>query len=104
MLLEKIRDVNLVVGTSFYGHTFDCSVDDLFFKFWKPQFQDNLGTEKVNVEFWLKLYDDTIFTIYDWKLYRPIQLGEVVTWHIGAHSESDSLKAFNFIKSYLKLN
>jgi hypothetical protein len=100
----KIRDVQRIINTSFHDHTFDCSVDELFFKFGKPQFQDNTGAEKVNVEFWLTLADGTIFTVYDWKIYRPIQLGEVVTWHIGAHSESDSLKALNFIKSYLKLN
>jgi hypothetical protein len=31
-----------------------------------------------------------VFTIYDWKEYRPLQRDEYVTWHIGAKSKSVS--------------
>jgi hypothetical protein len=29
-------------------------------------------------------------TIYDWKYYRPLSSGEIVTWNIGAMSKSVS--------------
>lgn len=108
-MLDKIKNVDLIIDTSHYDHTFSCTVEDLFLKLWKPNFQENTGQEKVNVEYWLSLDDYENkrcihFTIYDWKLGKPIELGEVVTWHIGAKSEQESLKALNFIKSYLKIN
>jgi hypothetical protein len=34
--------------------------------------------------------DGEVFTIYDWKEYRPLKLDEYVVWHIGAKDKSTS--------------
>jgi hypothetical protein len=27
-----------------------------------------------------------VFTVYDWKEYRPLEEDEVIEWHVGGHS------------------
>jgi hypothetical protein len=82
-------------GTSFQGHTVTCSVNDLIAILGEPQYRDNNGRDKTNYE-WECMTDDedVVFSIYDWKEYRPIAEDENIKWHIGAHSEMKSIDAF----------
>jgi hypothetical protein len=52
-----------------------------------------VGGDKTNMEWDMETSDGTVFTIYDWKNYRGIEMNEVVKWHIGGHSETDTEKA-----------
>jgi hypothetical protein len=37
--------------------------------------------------------DGEVFTIYDWKEYRMIDVNEKIEWHIGSFSKGNSLDA-----------
>jgi hypothetical protein len=45
--------------------------------------------------------DGTIFTVYDWKEYRPLEENEMIEWHVGGRSGSDTEKALNEIADAL---
>jgi hypothetical protein len=59
----------------------------------KPQIEDNDGNDKVNVEWICELSDGTVFTIYDWKEYRPLEYDEEIEFHIGAKNGELSKRA-----------
>ena len=76
-------------GTSFHGVTIRASVDQLTKAFGEP-YDSNTGEDKVNFEWEMETDEGEVFTIYDWKYYRPLSSDEIVTWNIGAMSKSVS--------------
>ena len=76
-------------GTSFQGVTIRATVEQLTKAFGDPD-DNNTGEDKVNFVWDMETDEGEVFTIYDWKNYRKLRLDEIVTWHIGAKSESDS--------------
>jgi len=88
-------------GTSFYGITIRASVDQLTKAFGEPE-NNNTGEDKVNFVWDMETDEGEVFTIYDWKEYRPLGRDEFVTWHIGAKSKSDSNVAEREILKALK--
>jgi hypothetical protein len=76
-------------GTSFHGVTIRATVDQLTKAFGEP-YDSNSGEDKVNFVWDMETEDGEVFTIYDWKEYRVLKSDEIVTWHIGAKSKSDS--------------
>ena len=76
-------------GTSFHGVTIRATVDQLTKAFGEPD-DNNTGEDKVNFVWDMETDEGEVFTIYDWKEYRPLQRDQYVTWHIGAKSKSDS--------------
>jgi len=77
-------------GTSFHGVVIRATVNQLISAFGDPDMEYNTGEDKVNFEWNMETYEGEVFTIYDWKEYRPLQRDEYVTWHIGANSKSVS--------------
>jgi hypothetical protein len=75
-------------GTSFQDVTFKASVQDLINVFGESDYRDNTGEDKTNFEWDMETDDEEVFTIYDWKEYRKLDLNEQIEWHIGAHSRS----------------
>ena len=75
--------------TSFHNVTFRASVEQLTKAFGEP-YNNNTGEDKVNFEWEMETEDEVVFTIYDWKEYRPIGLDEMIEWHIGAKSRYES--------------
>lgn len=73
-------------GTSFYDVTFKASVQDLINVLGEPDFSDNTGEDKVNFVWDLETDDEEVFTIYDWKEYRELDLNEQIEWYIGSRS------------------
>jgi hypothetical protein len=45
--------------------------------------------------------DGTVFTVYDWKEYRPLKEDEEVEWHVGGYSGMNTEKALNEIADAL---
>jgi hypothetical protein len=90
-------------GTSFHDHTFTATVDDLRNVLGQPQCEQNDGQDKCNFDWTMETEDGTIFTVYDWKEYRALQEGEIVEWHIGGKSRSDTEKALTEIIEALNL-
>lgn len=82
-------------GTSFFGDTIPATVNTLVNLIGPPDHVDNSGDDKTTHEWNCETNDGTVFTLYDWKSYRAISPEEIIHFHIGAFSESDSKKVFN---------
>ncbi len=59
----------------------------------KSYSQNNTGEDKTNFDFVLETEAGEVFSIYDWKYYRPLDLDEVVEWHIGSKTPATSFAA-----------
>jgi hypothetical protein len=75
-------------GTSFHGVVIRATVNQLISAFGDPSMEYNTGEDKVNFEWEMETNEGEVFTIYDWKYYRPLSSDEFVTWNIGAKSKS----------------
>ena len=80
-------------GTSFHDVTIKASVNQLINAFGEPDYDGNTGDDKVNFEWEMETEEGEVFTIYDWKEYRMIDVNEEIEWHIGAHSRMVSWDA-----------
>ena len=78
-------------------------MDDLRNVLGQPKFESNDGQDKCNFDWIMETEDGTVFTVYDWKEYRALQEGEIVEWHIGGKSRSDTEKALTEIIEALNL-
>lgn len=75
--------------TSFHDVTLKARLRDLITLFPESyKNYGNLGEGKVNFSFTLETDEGVVFTIYDWKEYRPITLDEEIEWNIGGHGFS----------------
>lgn len=84
------KTYQLTDGTSFHNVTFHASVEQLTKAFGEPSMEYNTGEDKVNFEWEMETEDGEVFTIYDWKEYRPLGKYEMIEWHIGAKSRYES--------------
>ena len=89
-------------GTSFHDSVINTTLVELKRVCGEPICGDNDGEDKVNYEFNMETDNGEVFTIYDWKEYRPIAKDEVIEWHIGGKSQyitetakEELLKAIN---------
>lgn len=73
-------------GTSFFGDVFQAKVSELRLILGQPEFENNDGEDKTNFDWTLETESGEVFTVYDWKYYRPLDEEELVEWHIGGHS------------------
>ena len=88
-------------GTSFHDTTFFASVSDLRKILGEPYSEQNDGSDKCNFDWVMETEDGTIFTVYDWKEYRPLNEFEGIRWHVGGRSRSDTMKALEEIEEAL---
>jgi hypothetical protein len=88
-------------GTSFHDTTFFASVSDLRKILGEPYSEQNDGSDKCNFDWVMETEDGTIFTVYDWKEYRPLNEFEGIQWHVGGHSGLDTMKALEEIEEAL---
>jgi hypothetical protein len=77
-------------GISFHGSTVKTTPRNLIEKVGKPQYDGNDGQDKVNFVWDCENSLGNIFTIYDWKEYRVLNLDESIEFHIGGHSKKDT--------------
>lgn len=75
-------------GTSFHGTEIIGSVMELTELLGRPYYDGNSGRDKTNYEWVMETEAGDVFTVYDWKEYRPLFDDEAVTWHIGGMSKS----------------
>jgi hypothetical protein len=80
-------------NTSFHGVTFRASVNQIISAFGEPDMEYNTGEDKVNFEWDMETDEGNVFTIYDWKEYRKLDLDEKIEWHIGAKGAMTSIDA-----------
>jgi len=79
-------------GTSFHGVVFSATPQELVDLFPDSYNEQNDGEDKVNFDFTLENENGDVFTIYDWKEYRPLEMNEIIEWHIGGHNEQTCLQ------------
>ena len=79
--------------TSFYDTTIKTTLSKLIMALGEPQCLINDGCGKTNVDFECETENGDVFTIYDWKEYRKLEMDEIIKWHIGAFSRLVSLDA-----------
>ena len=79
-------------GTSFYGVVFSATPQQLIDLFPNSFHSQNDGSDKTNFNFTLETESGNIFTIYDWKEYRPLAMDEVIEWHIGGFNEQSCMQ------------
>ena len=89
------------IGTSFHDVSIQTTPQKLIDALGEPQFGDNSGQDKTNFDFVCETEDGDVFTIYDWKEYRPLKMDEIIDFHIGGHSGSVTLKALQELKEIL---
>ena len=73
-------------GTSFHGHEIVATPNQLIEALGKPQFGDNSGWDKTNFDWVCETKDGNVFTVYDWKEYKPLNMDSYYSFHIGAKS------------------
>lgn len=91
-------------GTSFHNVTIQASVQQLINAFGAPEYECNTGEDKVNYEWDMETSEGDVFTIYDWKEYRTIDVNEQIEWHIGAFSKLASITAKEEMLKAIKNN
>lgn len=82
----KKANPNKMGGTSFHDLVVVASVNELIKVLGEPDYDSNTGEDKTNFEWDMELESGDVFTVYDWKEYRMIDLDEQIEWHIGGHS------------------
>jgi len=76
------------IGTSWHGAIVKASVNELTGILGEPLCATNDGEDKTNFEWCMETANGDVFTVYDWKEYRVLDLDETIEWHIGGHSPS----------------
>lgn len=61
----------------------------------------NCGDDKVNMGWDCETKDGDVFTIYDYKTYKPLKMDDVVHWNIGGFSKETTEKGFIEITAML---
>ena len=89
-------------GTSFLGVTILTSIEQLEKINLIPVCEQNDGKDKINFEFELETESGEPFTIYDWKLYRPIERDEMIEFHIGSFTLEASEQAKKELETALQ--
>ena len=79
-------------GTSFHGVVFSATPQQLIDLFPDSYNEQNDGEDKVNFDFTLENENGDVFTIYDWKEYRPLEMNENIEWHIGGRNQETCLQ------------
>ena len=74
-------------GTSFHEVTINCSLATLKKVLGEPEYNGNDGEDKVNFEWEMETNDGDVFTVYDWKEYRPLGESDMIEWHIGGFNQ-----------------
>jgi hypothetical protein len=91
-------------GTSFFNTIFVATPNQLIELIGKPQYMDNTGEDKTNMDWECELVETgDVFTIYDWKEYRVIGMDEFISWHIGGMNGRITDKAKQEILQGLKI-
>jgi len=78
-------------GTSFHSVVFSATPQQLVDLF-IPSNEQNDGGDKTNFDFTLETENGDVFTIYDWKEYRPLEMNEIIEWHIGGRNQETCLQ------------
>lgn len=97
-----IHTTKTASGTSFYHTVVRATPGELRQVLGVPFYSGNDGRDKTNIEWNIQTDSGDIFTVYDWKEYRPLDEHEEVEWHIGGHSKAITDQAAEEIEEALE--
>lgn len=89
-------------GTSFHDVTVTATPKQLLDLLGPAQWGYNDGRDKTNFDWVCDTAEGILFTIYDWKYYRALDLNEEVVWHIGGRSFIQTYEAAAALNSALQ--
>ena len=92
--LKNVKERKMEM-TSFHDVTIDASVNDLKAILGEPEYAGNDGRDKVNYQWRMENKFGDMFTVYDWKHYRPLKGDATINWHIGGISRVSELQGRN---------
>ena len=78
-------DFERIVGTSFHHDIVFATPNELRHVLGEPTYEENTGKDKINMEWRMQMPDGNVFTVYDYKEYKPLHPNGQVEWHIGGH-------------------
>ena len=85
------------VGTSFHNSTIWATPNVLKIILGEPTYFQNDGYDKINYSWNMETIDGDVFTVYDWKEYKPLIDNEEYCFHIGGKSKNITEIAYNEI-------
>lgn len=97
------REYSQVSGTSFFNNTVTATPNQIIKLLGQPSSMGNDGRDKVNMEWDCITNTGVVFTIYDWKYYRPLDMDEQVQWHIGAHNAANAAEAADTVRLFMRM-
>lgn len=80
-------------NTSFHNTEIDATPNQLKKIIGDPQHICNDGSDKTNMEWEMETETGEVFTIYDWKEYKPLKPNQTYSFHIGGSSSRVTEKA-----------
>ena len=89
-------------GTSFHNVTVQCTPQQLIDLLGPAQWGSNDGRDKTNFDWVCETETGILFTIYDWKEYRVLDMLDQVVWHIGGNSFSNTFEAGKLLNQALE--
>jgi hypothetical protein len=87
--------------TSFHNVTIKTTINKLMEAIGDPNYFENSGKDKVNVEWVRETALGHVITIYDYKEYRVLGLNEEVEFHLGGQEKDHTLTAKRELELYL---
>ena len=99
---KPCSDLNRTNGTSFHHDVIFATPNELKYLLGKPTYDTNDGEAKVNMEWCMEMEDGNVFTVYDYKEYKPLHPNGQVEWHIGGHSRFDTHLAKQLLSEELQ--
>lgn len=82
---KPLQDVSRVNGTSSYQDIIFATPNELRYILDEPAYEQNDGTDKTNMEWYVQMPDGNAFTVYDYKEYEILHPNKTYEWHIGGH-------------------
>ena len=83
-------------STSYHGHDIRTTPNQLIKLAEKYDIEydfNNTGEDKTNLDIEFMTKDGVVFTVYDWKEYKPLFMDVNYDFHIGAKSSYNAMKA-----------
>ena len=117
---KPLQEIDRISGSSFHQDVIFATPNELRHILGEPAYEQNDGTDKVNMEWYIQMNDGNMFTVYDYKEYKPLHPNDRVEWHIGGHDrfsthlaktlleealqeDADELRhLFNFKRAFIK--
>jgi hypothetical protein len=90
------------IGGSFHNTIVQATLIDIIIALGKPWAENNDGKDKSNFDWNAKTDCGIGFTVYDWKYYRPLDMNEIVDWHIGGECRDQTEIAASKLKKTIE--